>query len=113
MGQLPLHSGPIAVAIAFFLPRPKAHYRTGVNADKLRRSAPLVPTTAPDIDKLVRGTLDGLSSIVIRDDSQIVWIQAYKGYADQSQVGARIMVTDATKLVERILSWLGFEDGRP
>lgn len=49
------------------------------------------PTVAPDLDKLLRALLDGLTdSGLIRDDSRVVSIAARKVYA--SRPGARVVV---------------------
>lgn len=39
-------------------------------------------TTRPDLDKLVRAVLDGITGIVVRDDSQVTHIVASKRYAN-------------------------------
>lgn len=74
-------AGPVRVKITFTLPRPKAHYRTGRNAHLLRDNAPLYPASKPDIDKLLRSTLDAIVAAgVIADDAQIVDCEARKVY---------------------------------
>ena len=78
--------GPVEVTIHFWMERPQGHYGTGRNATVLRPSAPVRPACMPDLDKLVRSTLDGLvSGGAIADDKQIVSINAHKWYA----VGSR------------------------
>ncbi|MGD1060119.1 MAG: RusA family crossover junction endodeoxyribonuclease [Methanomassiliicoccales archaeon] len=50
-------------------------------------------TRRPDLDKLVRAVLDGLTENLIPDDSQVVTIQARKRYAKEGDTpGARITV---------------------
>ena len=50
-------------------------------------------TKRPDLDKLVRAVLDGLTMNLIPDDSQVVTIQAKKRYAKEGDTpGARITV---------------------
>ncbi|HVO78297.1 MAG TPA: RusA family crossover junction endodeoxyribonuclease [Methanomassiliicoccales archaeon] len=50
-------------------------------------------TKRPDLDKLVRAVLDGLTMHLIPDDSQVVVIQARKRYAAEGDTpGARIIV---------------------
>lgn len=87
--------GSVAVAISFRLPRPKGHYGTGKNLGRLRDSAPIFPTTVPDIDKLIRSTLDGMTEGgAFRDDSQVVSVYAIKTYCSQDQApGATITIT--------------------
>ena len=60
----PVIAGPISLSIVFWLPRPKSHYRTidGQLSNEIKANAPTHAPTIPDIDKLVRCTLDGLSA---------------------------------------------------
>lgn len=59
----------VAVKIIFFLPRPSS----------VRR---LMPSVKPDIDKLLRSTLDGISdSGLWKDDCLVVQLAASKRYA--------------------------------
>ena len=88
--------GAIGVAVVFYMPRPKSHYGTGANAHMLRDRAPRLPIGKPDLDKLLRSTLDALTDAGIwRDDSQVVVIKASKVYADFRPPGAVIVVGDA------------------
>lgn len=74
-------AGAVAVAVTFYLPRPKGHYGTGRNADTLRPSAPELPAVKPDVDKLVRSTLDAITeSGAIRDDAQVADLASHKRY---------------------------------
>ncbi len=60
--------GPIAVEVTFFLPKPKS-------APRSRR----YPDKAPDLDKLLRSTFDGLTSAgVWEDDSRVISCYAKK-----------------------------------
>lgn len=87
-------NGPVVVDLVFYLPRPKGHYGTGRNAGLLKDSAPAVPTTKPDGDKLTRAALDALTTAAVyRDDSQVVDFRARKVFADGRRPGARIEVT--------------------
>lgn len=96
-GTLLLGEGPVCVGIEFFLPRPKDHFGTGKNAGALRDSAPTVPAVKPDIDKLLRSTLDGMKSAgAYRDDAQVTRVTMSKAYAGGPGAlpipGARIVV---------------------
>jgi Holliday junction resolvase RusA-like endonuclease len=72
----------VSLTAVFLLPRPASHYGTGRNASQVRASAPRWPGVRPDLDKLLRSTLDGLTDAgVWRDDSQVVSISAAKVYA--------------------------------
>lgn len=69
---------PVTVTLSFVLPRPK-------------RPRWLVPAVKPDIDKLTRSTLDGLTDGgLLYDDSRVVELHVTKRYAtpgDQPGVG--------------------------
>jgi Holliday junction resolvase RusA-like endonuclease len=82
----------VAVRLAFFLPRPKMHFGSGRNSSQLKPSAPTVPATRPDIDKLSRAVLDALTGIVFSDDAQVADLQAHKFFADAERpVGVRVV----------------------
>jgi Holliday junction resolvase RusA-like endonuclease len=73
---------PISLTLRFIVTRPKGHYGTGKNAHLLRDSAPPFPLSKPDTTKLVRGVEDALTSIVWKDDAQVVTQRATKRYGD-------------------------------
>ena len=81
-------TGPVELQIIFLFPRPKSHYGTGRNVDKLKGSAPLfcVSRAHGDTSKLIRSTEDAISASsgypVIEDDSQVVALNCRKEYAD-------------------------------
>jgi crossover junction endodeoxyribonuclease RusA len=73
--------GPLRVAITFRLPRPRSHYRSGKNAHLIKDNAPPVPDGRPDLDKLVRAVLDGLTAGgAWSDDAQVAHLSAAKLY---------------------------------
>lgn len=91
LDQLPL-TGPLEVSIDFYLPRPGYHFGTGRNAGVLKPGAPAYVDKKPDVDKLLRSTLDGLKEAgIYRDDAQVAIATGVKRYADAS-TGARITV---------------------
>jgi len=73
---------PVDVRLMFWLPRPRNHYGTGRNAEKLKSSAPVAPAVHPDLDKLTRAVLDALTGIVFHDDKQVVGLRLSKLYSD-------------------------------
>jgi Holliday junction resolvase RusA-like endonuclease len=78
--------GPVSVTLLFWLTRPGGHYGTGRNAWQVRASAPKVPAGRPDLDKLIRSTLDGLTEGgAWKDDGQVAVITAGKAYASPDQ----------------------------
>jgi Holliday junction resolvase RusA-like endonuclease len=63
-------TGPVSVELRIRFSRPKSL------AKKVQHH-----TVTPDLDKLARGALDGLTGIVYRDDSQVVALSAVKTFA--------------------------------
>lgn len=85
-------SGPVGLDVTFLMQRPKGHYGTGRNAGILKDSAPKRPTTMPDVDKLLRSTLDALKAVAVyQDDAQVVTVTGRKVYATGAP-GAHIHV---------------------
>lgn len=73
-----------AVDVEFVMPRPKS-------TPKRRTPAAI---HRPDLDKLVRAVLDGLTAVLIVDDSQVISLHAGKRLAEFGESpGARITVT--------------------
>jgi Holliday junction resolvase RusA-like endonuclease len=68
----PVLEGPVSIALAFTLTRPKGHFGTGRNADRLKDQAPSHPLGPPDVLKLARAVEDSLTSVIWRDDAQVV-----------------------------------------
>lgn len=75
-------TGAVRVTLVFRQERPKGHYRTGKFAGQLRDAAPAHPASKPDVDKLARAVLDGLTDGgAWKDDGQVVYLTAVKKYA--------------------------------
>ena len=68
---------PVYVHLLFRFRRPKGHYTA---KGELKASAPKSHITRPDIDKLARSTLDGITGVLIADDSQVAFLVASKEY---------------------------------
>lgn len=80
MGGLSALDGALQVTIQFRMPRPRSVKRR-------------YPSVKPDIDKLARAVLDGLTAAaVIVDDSRVISLTAEKVYAEVP--GASIRVTE-------------------
>lgn len=99
----PAIAGAVDVKIRFWMPRPKSHYGTGRNADRIRpQYVDAEHITKPDLDKLARAVLDAITEErragritrrgVIRDDSQVVRLEAVKNYGDRF-TGFEVVVT--------------------
>ena len=75
-------TSPVRVELLFFFNRPKTVKREYMSVK-------------PDIDKLSRSILDCLSGRIIKDDSQVIILNARKEYTDQSPgVLVRVMTID-------------------
>lgn len=89
----PLLEGPVRLEAVFILHRPKS----------VTRKRRPYPTTRPDLDKLLRSTLDSLTGRILGDDSQIVSIDALKVYDDVAPPGALLRLTEVPALVTSAL----------
>ena len=88
MGQAPAWTGPVMVIAHFVFPRPASHYLPANRkrpAPELRLDAPRFVVVKPDLDKLCRALLDGITNVVVRDDSQVAGIRAWKVYEDDER----------------------------
>ena len=90
-------TGPVFVSVTFFMQRPKAHYRTGKNAELLKDSAPHFHTNTPDATKLWRSAEDALTGVLWIDDKQVVTVMMSKKWACRytGKSGMTISVTGA------------------
>lgn len=88
--QRELLTDAVQVKVEFVFTRPKSHYGTGKNAGILKGGAPEYVSRSPDVDKLARAILDGLSGIVFRDDAQVAHLNVWKRYGPSAY--ARIQV---------------------
>ena len=71
--------GPVQIVIYFRLPRPAS----------VKVSKRPFPAVKPDIDKILRNTLDGLTQAgVYRDDAQVVDLFVQKRYANDDPAGS-------------------------
>lgn len=83
-------TGPVAVSLAFFFARPKAHR----NKRGLKSSAPAFHTQKPDADNLAKAVLDELTNAGLwKDDTQVVDISVTKAWDEQG--GCQITVWNA------------------
>lgn len=79
--DVPKFSGPCLMEVAFFYPRPLAHFGRRVGATYLKPSAPEFKASAPDLDKLLRAVSDALTQAgAWRDDAVLAHVEAVKRY---------------------------------
>ena len=91
--QPAIHAGPVRVSMWFVLARPKNHYGSGRNAEKLTGQAKSHPTGKPDVVKLARAVEDSLKGLAWTDDSQIVDETIRKQYAMRDEPeGVRVEI---------------------
>jgi len=90
MASVDLIKGPVTVSLWFTLPQPQTRAAKPRSADPRKRIP--VPDTKPDLDKLVRGTLDALNKVAFEDDARVVQLDAFKKYGDR--VGVQIRVEE-------------------
>jgi Holliday junction resolvase RusA-like endonuclease len=83
--------GAVRVFLGFRFARPPSHLK---KRGGLRKGAPLFPQSRPDLDKLQRAVLDGLTDGgLIEDDSRVVFITARKEYLQLgTRTGVYVMV---------------------
>jgi crossover junction endodeoxyribonuclease RusA len=72
---IPISDQPIYLHLTFRFRRPRGHCTT---RGTLKPSAPSCHIKRPDLDKLCRSTLDGLTGVLFHDDSQVAFMVASK-----------------------------------
>jgi Holliday junction resolvase len=92
--QGPLLRGPLHVIAAFYMPRPKGHYGSGINAGQLKGGAQAYPIGRPDLSKIFRGVEDALTGVIWADDAQIVIQYLHKLYEADRGPGVEIMIRE-------------------
>jgi len=80
------HLEPVEIEMTFTMMRPRTVTRPE-------------PSVAPDLDKLVRAVLDGLTAIAYRDDGQVTTLTASKIYGERAGVSVKV----APKLPQNLL----------
>ena len=73
--------GNVILFVTYYMARPKKHFRTGKFAHILKDNAPEYHNTKPDIDNLVKLTMDACNNLLWKDDCVIVGIVAKKLYS--------------------------------
>ena len=77
---------PIIVYARLYFERPACHFKkSGLKSD-----APLFHAQKPDVDKVSRAILDGLTGIVFADDSQVIRLDVHKNWYDRDYTIIRV-----------------------
>jgi Holliday junction resolvase RusA-like endonuclease len=74
-------TNPVRVELMFTFERPKSVKREHMSVK-------------PDIDKLSRSVLDAITGGIVKDDSQVIILNARKEYGDKAGVLIRVMEID-------------------
>ena len=82
---VPMRDGAVYVGLTFVMRKPKT----------VKRDLPFV---RPDLDKLIRAVLDGLTGAAYNDDEQVCVLAAEKVYGDQTGVFITIGSVDENRL---------------
>ncbi len=89
-GYEPL-TGPVQLTANFVFERPKSHWGTGKNIDKLKPDSPTWVTKMPDLSKLIRGIEDALEGVLYVNDSQVVQLLSQKSFGPTAGVWIKVM----------------------
>lgn len=92
---------PLQLYAVFTIARPASHWRTGKFSHLLRDSAPRQPNSRPDIDKLLRSTMDALTDAgAMTDDARVCQVWAAKSYP-----GGALDALDSPGAVLTLKAW--------
>lgn len=80
MNGAPPTESAVAIELDFQMARPKSRKRD------------LNMVTKPDVDKLIRATLDAMAGVVFADDKQVTEVHAHKFYSERPGVNVRVAV---------------------
>lgn len=86
--------GPVFVQIDYYLPRPASHLATRHGRPQVGHPKPSAPThhlQKPDLDNLIKSTLDAITEMRLwEDDAQVTQLATSKNWGDQG--GASISI---------------------
>lgn len=85
-GQQPI-DGPVEVAIWLFVTPPASW------SQKKQRQAlagTIFPTSKPDVDNVLKGILDAMNEIVLKDDKQAVDVRVTKRYGEIARASVEV-----------------------
>lgn len=73
----------VRVYLTIYVPRPRSHYGTGRNKDRLKPSAPVFPPVGVDVDKVARAALDAGTGVWWSDDRRVAFLIVRRLYVRQ------------------------------
>ena len=76
----------VHMMIAFYMPRPKSHYRSGKFSHLLKEDVPKLHKFRPDIDNLLKLVMDAATGVLWTDDALVSWILAKKEYSEKPRI---------------------------
>lgn len=83
-----LYQEAIHVELTFYFSRPQSHFK---KSGELSGSAPMFHAQSPDIDKLIRCSLDAMTGVVFQDDKLVCNLSASRHWT-KSQAGMGCVV---------------------
>lgn len=90
---IPFVAQAIALRVVWRMKRPRAHFvEKGPLAGRVKATAPLLCTVAPDNSKLLRALEDHFNRFVWDDDSRVAVSAQRKIYADPGHEGATVQI---------------------
>lgn len=99
IGGTPL-DGAVTVQLTFVFGRPKAHYGTGRNSDKLKSWAPSLHVQKPDVDNLAKAVLDALVDCkAMGDDARVISLNISKFWANDTGVARPGVLVQVTEII--------------
>jgi len=87
--------GPVQISLSLIMPRPKY----------LKKMIYVLHDKKPDLDKLTRCILDGLTGVVYVDDGQVCAIQVQKRYANPDEATGAYMKIRKVKDIHDQCDW--------
>lgn len=92
LGTIEPMLGPIHMDVTFVMKRPKSHFGTGRNEDKLKETAPRFHIVKPDKDNLEKFVMDALDGYLWKDDAQVTRGETWKRYASEGEATRTIII---------------------
>lgn len=76
-------SGPVALELRCYFPRPKSHHRKASYLEPLKPTAPRYHTAKPDADNIAKAAADALTGVGLwHDDAQVTELVVSKLYTE-------------------------------